>query len=96
MSPKQPKLKVVINGNWVDEDNGWCALVVVFQDIHVMMFIGFGFLMTFLKKYGFSSVGLNFLVAAFVLQWSTLVAGWIQHFDAFNKANKIIHVNLET
>lgn len=68
----------------------------VFQDIHVMMFIGFGFLMTFLKKYGFSSVGLNFLVAAFVLQWSTLVAGWIQHFDAFNKANKIIHVNLET
>jgi ammonium transporter Rh len=53
----------------------------MFQDIHVMMFIGFGFLMTFLKKYGFSSVGLNFLVAAFVLQWATLVSGWIRHYD---------------
>jgi len=41
------------------------------------MFIGFGFLMTFLKRYGYSSVGYNFLVAAFVLEWSILVRGWI-------------------
>ena len=46
-----------------------------------MMFIGFGFLMTFLKRYGFGSVGLNMLVAALVLQWGTLTAGWILHFD---------------
>ena len=63
----------------------------MFQDIHVMMFIGFGFLMTFLKRYGFSSVGLNFLIAAFVLQWATLTGGWIRHFVE----NKI-HVNVET
>ena len=25
----------------------------MFQDIHVMIFIGFGFLMTFLKRYGY-------------------------------------------
>jgi len=42
-----------------------------------MMFIGFGFLMTFLKRYGFSSVGYNMLVAALVLQWATLTGGWI-------------------
>jgi ammonium transporter Rh len=58
-----------------------------------MMFIGFGFLMTFLKRYGFSSVGLNFLVAAFVLQWATLTGGWIRHFDS--EAKKIF-VNMET
>ena len=28
----------------------------LYQDVHVMMFIGFGFLMTFLHKYGFSAV----------------------------------------
>ncbi|NXT91600.1 RHAG protein, partial [Anhinga rufa] len=47
-----------------------------FQDIHVMIFVGFGFLMTFLKKYGFSSVGINMLIAAFGLQWGTLMQGF--------------------
>ena len=42
-----------------------------------MMFVGFGFLMTFLKRYGFGSVGFNFLVAAYVLEWSILVRGWL-------------------
>jgi len=65
----------------------------MFQDIHVMMFIGFGFLMTFLKRYGFSSVGLNFLVAAFVLQWATLTGGWIRHFDFVTNT---IHVEMKT
>lgn len=65
----------------------------MFQDIHVMMFIGFGFLMTFLKRYGFSSVGLNFLVAAFVLQWATLTGGWILHFDS---SKNEIHVDVST
>ncbi|KFQ40499.1 Ammonium transporter Rh type A, partial [Mesitornis unicolor] len=48
----------------------------VFQDVHVMIFVGFGFLMTFLKKYGFSSVGINMLIAAFGLQWGTLMQGF--------------------
>ncbi|NXA00720.1 RHAG protein, partial [Nesospiza acunhae] len=47
-----------------------------FQDVHVMIFVGFGFLMTFLKKYGFSSVGFNMLIAAFGLQWGILMQGF--------------------
>lgn len=43
-----------------------------------MMFIGFGFLMTFLHKYGFSAVGYNFLLTAFVIQWSILVHGFFE------------------
>ena len=35
-----------------------------FQDIHVMIFIGFGFLMLFLKSHSWTSIGLNFLIAA--------------------------------
>jgi len=48
----------------------------MFQDVHVMIFIGFGFLMTFLKKYGLSAVSLNMLCAVVCLQWSTLVIGF--------------------
>lgn len=33
--------------------------------------------MTFLKKYGFSSVGINMLIAALGLQWGTLIQGFL-------------------
>ncbi|XP_036405083.1 ammonium transporter Rh type A [Megalops cyprinoides] len=56
------------------------VLYPMFQDVHVMIFIGFGFLMTFLKRYGFSSVGINLLLAAFGLQWGLLMQG-IWHLD---------------
>jgi len=47
-----------------------------FQDVHVMIFIGFGFLMTFLKKYGFSSVGFNFMIGAFAIQFAIICNGF--------------------
>lgn len=49
-----------------------------FQDIHVMIFIGFAYLMTFLKKYGFSASGFNLLVAALTIQWAFLARGVFQ------------------
>lgn len=36
--------------------------------------------MTFLKRYGFSSVGVNLLLAAFGLQWGLLMQGF-WHLD---------------
>lgn len=40
-----------------------------------MVFIGFGFLMTFLRRYGFSSVGFNFLLSAAMIQWALICNG---------------------
>lgn len=40
-----------------------------------MIFLGFAFLMTFLKKYGFSASAFNMLVAALVIQWAFLAKG---------------------
>merc|ERR1719471_1675977 len=45
----------------------------IFQDVHVMIFIGFGFLMVFLKTHSWTSVGFNFLIAAWVLQLGILM-----------------------
>jgi ammonium transporter Rh len=60
----------------------------LFQDVHIMIFIGFGFLMTFLKKYGLSAVSLNMMIAVICLQWATLVIGW------FHLHNGKIQLNL--
>ncbi|XP_053608700.1 ammonium transporter Rh type B-A isoform X2 [Plodia interpunctella] len=43
-----------------------------FEGTHVMIFIGFGFLMTFLKKYCYSALGFNWFLAALVIQWALL------------------------
>ncbi|KAG8182689.1 hypothetical protein JTE90_017667 [Oedothorax gibbosus] len=47
----------------------------MFQDVNVMIFIGFGFLMTFMKRYGYSAVGLNLLLAAIAIQWAIVMQG---------------------
>jgi ammonium transporter Rh len=52
------------------------SLYGLWQDIHVMIFIGFGFLMTFLRSYGFSSLTLNFLTGVYAIQWGILVTGF--------------------
>ncbi|KAG8227234.1 hypothetical protein J437_LFUL003965, partial [Ladona fulva] len=62
----------------------------MFMDVHVMIFIGFGFLMTFLRRYGYSSVGLNMLVAALSIQWAVLASGF------FRMSNGRIPINIES
>lgn len=44
----------------------------MFQDVHVMIFIGYGFLMVFLKSHTWSSIGFNFLVGSWVIQVAIL------------------------
>lgn len=52
-----------------------------FQDVHVMIFIGFGFLMTFMKKFGFGAVAFNMLLAVIALQLTILLEGfWHEAF----------------
>jgi ammonium transporter Rh len=67
MSPK------LMNGTIADDQTG---IYGMFQDVHVMIFAGFAFLMCFLRKYGFSSTGLNMLVSVIAIQWGILVVGF--------------------
>lgn len=47
-----------------------------FQDVHVMIFIGFGFLMSFLHRGGFTATSHAFLVAAYAGLWAMLNRGF--------------------
>ncbi|VCW67856.1 unnamed protein product, partial [Gulo gulo] len=76
--------------NTSDLENEFYYRYPSFQDVHVMIFVGFGFLMTFLQRYGYSSVGFNFLLAAFGIQWALLMQGW---FHSYHEG--YIHVGVE-
>lgn len=52
-----------------------------------MIFIGFGFLMTFLKKYGYSATGFNLWVAALVIQWAMIMRGVFDLEDGLIKVS---------
>ena len=65
-----------------------------FQDVHVMIFVGFGFLMTFLKKYAHSSLGYNFYLSAIAIQYSILINGFFH--SLFKNHWETIHLNIET
>nr|AQP25678.1 rhesus family C glycoprotein [Fluvitrygon signifer] len=74
------KTKIALNIS-SDLENDFYFRYPSFQDVHVMVFVGFGFLMTFLKRYGFGSVGFNFLIASFSIQWALLMQGWFHSLD---------------
>ena len=44
-----------------------------FSGVEIMMFIGFGYLMTFLKRYGMGAVGLTMLITVVALQWGVWI-----------------------
>jgi len=48
----------------------------MWQHVHVMVFVGFGFLMVFLKTHCWTSVGFNFLIAAYAMQITILITSF--------------------
>lgn len=53
-----------------------CLFCSVILDIHVMLFAGFGFLMTFLKNYGYSALGFTIIITASITEFAILCFGW--------------------
>jgi hypothetical protein len=58
-----------------------------YNNIALMVFIGFGFLGASFKKYGFSAIGYTFSIAAFSIQWSILTLGFFQQERAARDNN---------
>ncbi|CAJ0946271.1 unnamed protein product, partial [Mesorhabditis belari] len=73
--------------NNAEEDSiPFTKIYSMYQDTHVMIFIGFGFLMTFLRRYGFSALSLNLLLAVISIEWSLIVRGFFSdHFRDHGK-----------
>lgn len=48
----------------------------MYMDIHVMVFVGFGFLMTYLKNASWTAVGFTYLIACWSIQICILGTGF--------------------
>eukprot|EP00743_Colponemidia_sp_Colp-15_P001599 GILK01001746.1.p1 GENE.GILK01001746.1~~GILK01001746.1.p1 ORF type:complete len:506 (+),score=74.18 GILK01001746.1:92-1519(+) len=67
------------------------------RDVSFMIFMGFGFLMTFLRKAGYSAVALNFLISCFVVLWAILVIGFVEcvHHGHYTKIDLKVQFMIE-
>ncbi len=80
-------------GDQEDASNTISVYYPFFQDVHVMIFIGFGFLMTLLRKYQWSALGFTMLVSAMTIQWSILVVAFFH--NAYHESfNHKIHLDI--
>eukprot|EP00979_Chaetoceros_neogracilis_P015284 scaffold5648_cov279-Chaetoceros_neogracile.AAC.3 len=50
---------------------------IIFRDIMVMLLLGFGYLMTFLEKYGLSAVGLTMLITVLNMECNLIIENLI-------------------
>jgi hypothetical protein len=67
----------------------------MFQDTHVMMAIGFGFLYTGMRRYAWSGVGINYLLCACTLQWAILCNGFWNNIVALHDAKPGFKIPLD-
>lgn len=59
-----------------------------FQDVNIMIFVGFGFLMVFLKNNSWCSIGFTYLIACWAIQIGILFTGfWHNITDFYNDPN---------
>ncbi|EGG20382.1 Rh-like protein/ammonium transporter [Cavenderia fasciculata] len=66
-----------------------------FRDINIMIFFGFGFLMTFLRRYGYSALGYTFVISAMVCQWSILLYGFFETVHHADKNDEYFSSNFQ-
>lgn len=63
------------------------AQYAMWMDTHSMVALGFGFLYTLLRRYGWSGVSLNFIITAFCIQWALLCNGFYESVHTYRHVN---------
>jgi ammonium transporter Rh len=79
---------IIAEENLAAQETMWTHYPM-WQDIHVMMFVGFGFLMVFLKTHCWASIGFNYLCAAWAIQCTMVFYGFWHKVIIDNVVTKI-------
>lgn len=72
------------------------AEYAIFRDIMVMLLLGFGYLMTFLRKDGLGAVGFTMLLTALAIQLDVLVELLCRYIDDKDNVEFLVPIRLAT
>jgi ammonium transporter Rh len=76
---------IVLMGIWFDYAVGHfeeqMELYPYFRDVLIMVLFGFGMLMSFLRRYGFSANGYTLLITALCVPWSLLLGAFFKRLE---------------
>ena len=72
------------------------AEYAIFRDIMVMLLLGFGYLMTFLRKDGLGAVGFTMMLTVLALQLNILVELFCRYIDDSDNVRFPHHIHLTT
>ena len=92
---------LIIMGVWFDYVSDAAAIVEnkelypYIRDVFIMVVVGFGFLMTFLRRCGFSSLGFTLLITAMVTQWSLIVGAFFKTVNVTTTFDPAYSVGME-
>eukprot|EP00288_Rhodomonas_lens_P020057 CAMPEP_0177689264 /NCGR_PEP_ID=MMETSP0484_2-20121128/83_1 /TAXON_ID=354590 /ORGANISM="Rhodomonas lens, Strain RHODO" /LENGTH=536 /DNA_ID=CAMNT_0019199615 /DNA_START=26 /DNA_END=1633 /DNA_ORIENTATION=+ len=68
----------------------------MFNHISIMIFIGFGFLMTFVRRYGYGALGYTFLISLVCVFSAPLYSTWFRSCSNGNACNADVPLNIGT
>lgn len=79
------------NDGYQSQDGHATSFYSIYQHIHVMIFVGFGFLYQFLHGYGFSALGYTLLFGALGLQYSVFVIYMAENLEGHAEVEGMPH-----
>ncbi|RLN66270.1 hypothetical protein BBJ28_00023847 [Nothophytophthora sp. Chile5] len=91
-NPMNTKISTTASDEVAENPGRHESYYAMYMDVHVMIFVGFGFLMTYLRKYSLSAVSLNFVVAVMSLQWGIIMVTMAHQIGEGDYPTKIIDV----
>jgi ammonium transporter Rh len=69
---------VVTEETFVEDDN-FGKVYHMFIGVEIMIFFGFGYLMTFMSRYGVGAVGFTLMIGVVGIQWGILMEGFFKN-----------------
>lgn len=68
----------------------------MFQDVNVMIFIGFGFLFCLLPRYGWSALSITICIGAMSIEWFILCDSWITSPEPWADRSRMAVVSINS